>query len=302
MSQTKDRKAKAQHLAVRNYGYDLVMPLKGLDELDRLEGVAAHALEHHRPGAPGLYNDLSELLETYDGSLIAHISPSDAFTYPLSGFVPPPMLVRGRARANALALAIKNSEDSHADALVRAGVGAETVKIMRSWLETVTVGSLLQSELQATRIAMLSQADHSWPDGYRLDDRDPSETLGVAEFSKLLGVSSETVRRRESEGKVISFLGPHRKRGRAYPVFQTWKGIAGEPLEDILSHLPDKGAAAFAFFTGINDLLGGLTPVEALLGELTSARDVGVAQRFLEQDGSVRRAAVVAAAGVFSQY
>ncbi|WP_126962802.1 hypothetical protein [Xanthomonas arboricola] len=133
-----------------------------------------------------------------------------------------------------------------------------------------------------------------------LVDGDPNETLGVAEYARALRVSDETVRRREKEGQVISFLSSHRKRGRSYPVFQTWEGIRGEPLKEVLKQLTDGGAQTFAFFTAINDTLGGLTPIEALLGRLTSHRDVGEGLGLLNQGAVKRREAVMAAAEAFS--
>jgi hypothetical protein len=305
MSQAKQRRAKAAIPRMQAHSFEWTIPYhelnEGLEELDVMEDIAAHAFEAWRPGKVGIYEELGELFKAHDAASFNHFLPA-GFALPVKGLVSPHLFRHGQARESALAMAIKHSEESHADALARAGMSAEAVRIMRSWLETVRVGNLLQSELQVTRMAVLSKSEQSQAESVPMFDHDPNETLGVAEFSKLLGVSAETVRRREGEGKVIAFLGSHRKRGRAYPVFQTWAGISGEPLVEVLSHLSGSGAEAFAFFTGINESLAGLTPIEVLLGKLTSARDVAAGQWLLAQDGSKRRAAVVAAADVHSQY
>jgi len=310
MSQAKDRRVKTTHLAKSGFG--LRMPLKGLDELERLEDVAAHALEHRKPGERFRIEEFRELVASLESSSYLHIFPVGLALPALAAHAVEPyaesssdgtrLWFSKKARTNPLALALKHSEDNHADALVRAGVATETVDIMRSWFETLSVGNAIQSEIQTSRLLMLSRMDDLDDAVHPLVGRDPSEALGIAAYAEMLGLSTETVRRREREGHVISFLSAHRKRGRSYPVFQTWEGISGEPLREVLSHLPDAGAQAFAFFTAINDTLGGLTPIEALVGKLTTVRDVGDGKRLLEEDDAARRAAVIAAADLFSKY
>lgn len=58
--------------------------------------------------------------------------------------------------------------------------------------------------------------------------------MGTAEdFAAALEVSAETVRRRTLARTLLAVLGPGRKRGREYPMFQAWSGIAGAPLEAV---------------------------------------------------------------------
>ena len=102
----------------------------------------------------------------------------------------------------------------------------------------------------------------------------PVEPLTAAQLGQSLGdLGDESVRQRERAGKLFSVLRPGRKRGREYPAFQAWPGIVGEPLERVLSALgPASGANAYGFFTSPTDLLGGLTPIEVMLGKPLSSR------------------------------
>jgi len=91
--------------------------------------------------------------------------------------------------------------------------------------------------------------------------------LDAGDFANRMGVSDQTVRNLESEGGLFSILAVGRKRGRQYPAFQLHANIFGEPLRAILAKLHDVGGAArFQFFTSPNDLLGGLTPIQVLIG------------------------------------
>jgi hypothetical protein len=87
------------------------------------------------------------------------------------------------------------------------------------------------------------------------------------------GLSDETVRQREKAGELFSVLRPGRKRGREYPAFQAWPGIAGPVLAQVLGTLGQISATdVFGFFAVENDLLGQVTPVEALMGQLARTR------------------------------
>lgn len=110
-----------------------------------------------------------------------------------------------------------------------------------------------------------------------IEIREPMEGLSAAELGQQLGgLGDEAVRSRECQGKLFCVLEPGRKRGNLYPAFQAWPGITGTPLESVLATLSaagvTHGSVIHAFFAGTTDLLGGLTPVEALLGRLTSPR------------------------------
>lgn len=130
--------------------------------------------------------------------------------------------------------------------------------------------------------------------------RDPAEALSAAQLAAVLGVTDETVRNREAAGALFSILRPGRKRGREYPAFQTWEGVAGEPLKDILAALGrPSGPAAYAFFTSAQDTLAGLSPLEALVG-LTPREVSPEAQEFLRAGAPERLAVVVQAAQTYA--
>jgi hypothetical protein len=130
--------------------------------------------------------------------------------------------------------------------------------------------------------------------------RDPAEALSAAQLAAVLGVTDETVRNREAAGELFSILRPGRKRGREYPAFQTWEGVAGEPLKDILAALGrPSGPVAYAFFTSAQDTLAGLSPLEALVG-LTPREVSPEAQEFLRAGAPERLAVVVQAAQTYA--
>lgn len=130
--------------------------------------------------------------------------------------------------------------------------------------------------------------------------RDPAESLSAVELGGLLGVTDETVRNREQAGELFSILRPGRKRGREYPAFQAWEGVAGEPLKQVLAALGSPGGpAAYGFFTSPQDTLAGLTPLEAMVG-LTAREVAPEAQEFLGSATSERLAIVVQAAQTYA--
>ncbi len=192
------------------------------------------------------------------------------------------------------------SGKAHAEALARMGVPAPLLEILRSWVEVTVEARLMQRQQEQDRITReLIAIRHVAPQS----TEDPSLPLSAGELGKALGnLSDETVRLRERSGELFSVLRPGRKRGREYPSFQSWAGIAGKPLTEVLKALgvPSAGSAAtaaYGFFTSPNDLLGGLTPVEALHGRQTSPRDLSAdAKELLAAPEEVRRRAAVAAA------
>lgn len=130
--------------------------------------------------------------------------------------------------------------------------------------------------------------------------RDPAEALSAAQLAALLGVTDETVRNREAAGELFSILRPGRKRGREYPAFQAWEGVAGSPLKEILTALDrPSGPVAYAFFTSPQDTLGGLSPLETLVG-LTPREVSPEAQEFLCAGAPERLAVVVQAAQTYA--
>ena len=105
---------------------------------------------------------------------------------------------------------------------------------------------------------------------------DPVEPLTAAALGQALGnLSDETVRARERAGELFSILRPGRKRGREYPAFQAWPGIAGVPLAQALEILRAHSAtAAYGFFTSPNQELANLTPIEVMIGRITHPREL----------------------------
>jgi hypothetical protein len=129
-------------------------------------------------------------------------------------------------------------------------------------------------------------------------------SLSAPELGQALGgLSEETVRHLENSGELFSIQRPGRNLGREYPAFQAWSCLADGTLPQVLAKLgaPSRaaGADAYGFFTSPTDLLGGLTPIETLLGSLTTSREVNAATlKFLAQGLEERRAAVFKAAEV----
>jgi hypothetical protein len=127
---------------------------------------------------------------------------------------------------------------------------------------------------------------------------DPVAPLSAIELGRLLGLDDDSVRERERVGTLFSILRPATKKGREYPAFQAWPGIAGEPLVRALTALaPADGATAYGFFISVTDLLVGLSPIEVLLGKPLTAREYDTdATRLLNAPKEERLVAVEKAA------
>lgn len=124
------------------------------------------------------------------------------------------------------------------------------------------------------------------------------EILNIEEACEALGgISTEELDARTQRGQAYRVPS-------GYPAIQTWPGIAGEPLARCVAELslggrPPDGSGIDRFFTGLDAFLGDLTPVEALLGRLLSARQVGGrAQELLEEPPERRLMAVLMASSV----
>lgn len=138
-----------------------------------------------------------------------------------------------------------------------------------------------------------------------IDARVPFTGLSVVEMGRALGgIGDEAVRQRELDGRLFSISRAGHVSGREYPAFQTWSGIQGAPLEAVLETLSKSAnqddnisSLAYGFFAGTTDLLGYLTPIEALLGKLIATRELGDEVRtFLASPESERLQAVIEAA------
>ena len=131
--------------------------------------------------------------------------------------------------------------------------------------------------------------------------RRPPELLSANEFGHRLGLSDESVRLRERAGELFSVIEPGRRRGRRYPEFQLWPGLAGEPLKRILARLAGvDGASAYQFFTSPAMELAGLSPLQVLSTATDPQAGATEAAALLREPAERRLAAVESAAESFS--
>lgn len=199
--------------------------------------------------------------------------------------------------------ALRSARAVCARELAAAGLPDPTAAVLLNCVEILVDCHLAHVMLAAQP---LPAEENPTPNGERLDaTTDPVTPLSAHELGVALGnYTDQTVRQRERDGKLFSILRPGRKRGAEYPAFQAWDGIKGEPLERVLRRLfpegPVSGPSAYGFFTSPSELLGGLTPVEALTGELAKHRKVGPpALELLAAPHDERLRHVLAAAEVF---
>lgn len=126
---------------------------------------------------------------------------------------------------------------------------------------------------------------------------EPDELLSIHDFAIARGEHSEDdVRRRLREGTLIAI---QRADNAGLPSFQTWVGIAGRPLEAVLSEFRNVetmevgSVAAYMFLTSVSDLLLYLAPLEVLLGNLLSDRRISQATRSLLNRSDAERLEIV---------
>ena len=175
--------------------------------------------------------------------------------------------------------ALRVAGDEYRKALEKEGLPIGTLALLENWIELQAVARAvqMQGDFQRSDIAQLNF--EAVPEGGG-SQPDATAPLTALELGQALGVSDQTVRGRERAGELFAILRPGRRRGVEYPAFQAWPGIAGEPLAKTLAALasPDRTRAsstlAYVFFSGRTELLGGLTPIEVLLGRLTPAREI----------------------------
>jgi len=132
----------------------------------------------------------------------------------------------------------------------------------------------------------------------------PSHPYTAEEIGRALGgIDEDEVRELERAGELFSIVRPARGPEREYPAFQIWSGIYGEPMSRIRSALGTPcSTLIYGFFTSASDLLGFLTPIEVLLGQLTRVRDVDVwAQGLLAEPLETRMDAVLEVAKIWAE-
>lgn len=189
-------------------------------------------------------------------------------------------------RARELCELIEKKEVEFRRALDNSGLPPRTVELFTSFVDFKLDSQAAMYEIEISRLLQ------------SIKGRDTTEMGTAEELAVALEVSSETVRRRTLARTLIAVLGPGRKRGREYPMFQTWPGIAGAPLEAVLEALRHpEGAPAYQFMTTPSDALGGLTPIEVMVGEAAPEAELSPGARdFLQEDQEARLRAVVEAA------
>ena len=181
---------------------------------------------------------------------------------------------------------IERKDEEFRSALEKSGLPVETIVLFTSFVDFRLDSQAALYELEFTRLRQ------------SLQGRDTADMGTAEDLAAALNVSAETVRRRALSRTLIAVLGPGRKRGREYPMFQAWPGIAGAPLESVLKALGrPEGAQAYQFMTTPSQALGGATPIELLVGEIPEDAELAPGVReFLRQDDETRLGAVVEAA------
>lgn len=278
-----------------DYAQSAAAPMQGEDWSRRLEQIVAELIAESRPRA------LAPARQAEPSRTGSHCSVLDEALLKLSEVQPADTDVpdlKALCAQSPIERALQKSSAAHIKALSRAGLDAPIVDLLRSWVEVIVDARTLQRQLEFQRLAQAFQPKSEQQAVQTLGE-DPVAALTAAELGAALGgLGDETVRQRERAGKLFSILRPGRKRGREYPAFQAWPEVAGEALESTLVALGGAGGtAAYGFFTSPTDLLGGLTPIETLIGRLTSTRAVAPESRsLLAAPAAARREAVLQAA------
>lgn len=194
--------------------------------------------------------------------------------------------------------AFRGSADVHKAALRDAGLPEAAVDVLQSWVSVTVDTHVITQHLQQAGVAGRAAIGLANP-----HVEDPSLPLSANALGLRLGIGDQRVRERETAGQLFSVMKPGRQRGREYPVFQAWPGVAGAPLAEVLKALgapATKGPAAYGFFTSPTDLLEYLTPIEVMTGRLTRQRAVEPgAQRLLGLPESERLDVVVKTAEAY---
>ncbi|TXG96582.1 MAG: hypothetical protein E6R08_09005 [Nevskiaceae bacterium] len=204
----------------------------------------------------------------------------------------------------ALEAALGRSNDVFGQALLGAGMSSRELSLLQAWFNVqLQAREIHQQATWGRLLEVLAQNGALGAATPQVLGDDPMRGLSAVELGLSLGNrSDETVRQRERAGELFSVLRPGRKRGREYPAFQAWPGVAGAPLQQVLARLTGLSPTdLYGFFAGITDLLDGLTPVEALVGKLIQARTVDDAAReLLGSAGPDRLDAVLQAADAYA--
>jgi hypothetical protein len=245
--------------------------------LDTLERAVADSLSRLKPGrreADSLHTEMQRLALT--NAVLMQLAPQ----------LSPSMVAQVVAKLRPSLVideALKKTSRAHVEALAQAGIAAPVLELLQSWFEVTVDARVVQQQIELQRVIDSLQGELAAPRNYAVTAADPAQPLSAAELGQALGgLTDETVRQRERAGELFSIMRPGRKRGREYPAFQAWPGISGQPLAKVMSALGGaSGTAAYGFFTSPTDLLGGLTPIEAMSGRLTTRRGMEPSAREL---------------------
>lgn len=272
-----------------------MVSLSPQERLHALEDKLAAAISHTKPGAAGAGYLRNEFFEWTR----AGIGLGYARTGQLTGVAP--MILGGRI--NKVEGALKENSDAHISALAKAGLSRSIIELLQSWMEVTVETRVLQRQLEIE--AVLEEVTHkiSKQVAEEAQMADSERWVSATEMGKALGgISDEAVRNRERNGELFSILRSGRKRGREYPTFQSWRGIVGRPLTTTLKALDTQdGAHAYSFFTSPTDLLGGLTPIEVMVGRAPRSGNIeDEAWLVLEAGAEARVETVIRAAQTYS--
>lgn len=260
--------------------------------LDKLERAVADTLARLKPGrrdAASLHTEMQRLALT--NAVLMQLAPhlSTSTVAEVVAKLRPSLVIDE---------ALKKTSQVHVEALARAGIAAPVLELLQSWFEVTVDARVVQHQIELQRAIDGLQGELTTSEDV-VATADPTESLSAAELGQALGgLTDETVRQRERAGELFSILRPGRKRGREYPAFQAWQGIAGQPMSKVMSALGGASStAAYGFFTSPTDLLGGVTPIEAMLGRLTTPRRIDPSARaLLDASDEERLQAVIKAA------
>jgi hypothetical protein len=254
--------------------------LARLGSLDLLEKSIAKSLNtlRLRPGrrnAAAVHDDMQR-------ALIAGLAQAGEPGYRLPASALERVVENSRS-SDMIDAALKKASQAHAEALLQAGISESAFEILQSWVEVMVDTRVMQQRIELQRAMGSLEAEMASHQARPALQEDPVRPLSAAQLGMMLGgISDERVRQRERAGELFSVLRPGRKRGREYPVFQAWAGVEGEPLTRVLLALrPASNVAIYGFFTSPTDELGGLTPIEIMIGRLTSMRVIDQGAREL---------------------
>ena len=106
---------------------------------------------------------------------------------------------------------------------------------------------------------------------------DLKSKVSAAELAKFIGgIDAKEVAKREARGELFHVADENAPTKRRYPLYQVWPGIPRPVVLNVIEILrADGGTASPHFFFAFQDPdLGGLTPIEVLLGALLVDREL----------------------------